>query len=140
MREICIVLPWGMLFRRFYCHKCGARLRRFKKNRTVTPCDEDYEKYSSSFSGGKITIYTTNEDINVTEYDFKCPCCENVTKYSEQCVIRKIQKKQGKSLLETSELDELRAWAEDRVSTVKMIREMLWVGLIIACIIISFFV
>jgi len=125
--------PWGMIFQRHYCHKCGTRLRKEASKRIVTPYDKDYAEYTTWRSGNRLRI-VTDGDIQVTEHHFKCPECQTVIKYSEQRVIRRIQKKRGALCLTEQELEEDRAWAEERVSTAQMIREMIYVG-IIACII-----
>ena len=129
-------IPWGMLLRRHYCHKCGARLRKDSSIRIVTPYDKDYAEYSTWRTGNRLTV-VTDGDIQVKEYHFKCPDCQTITKYPEQQVLRKIQKKRGSRILSTQEQEEDWAWAENRISTEKMIKEMLWILLCITPLLIA---
>ena len=45
-------------------------------------------------------------DIELTEYDFICPSCNNITLFKEQSVIGRIQKLFGKKVLSQAEIDE----------------------------------
>ena len=45
-------------------------------------------------------------DIELTEYDFKCPDCGRITSFDEQCVIENIQKNVGKHILSQAEITE----------------------------------
>lgn len=94
-------MPLGMLTRKFYCHECGARLEKKSKTRTVKRGDPDYREHSMI---GHTHYFG---DVELTEYDaFRCPSCDKIISYDDQCVIEKIQKRLGKHILSQSELDE----------------------------------
>ena len=77
-----VSIPAGMVFRKFYCHKCGQKLQRAARTFTVRPGDPDYKKYAIHKNGLRITFFPG--DVQVTEYDFCCPDCHHVTGYREQ--------------------------------------------------------
>jgi len=79
----------AMTTRAFYCHKCGEQLRKNPRTRIVKRGDPDYRRYSRR---GHTQFFG---DVEVTEYDFKCPSCNRITKPDEQYVIEKIQKALG---------------------------------------------
>jgi len=110
-------VPIGMLIKKFYCHKCGERLKKDPKTRTLTPGDPDYRKHGSI--NGRIHTFG---DIELTEYDFECPFCGNIIDYEEQRIIGKIQKKLGKKLLSEDEISDNRLvvkYKMDRNSKIK---------------------
>ena len=93
-------IPFGMAFKKkYYCSRCGARLEKEKTHRIVTSSDKDYYQYHKAGQYPKC-------DYNVFDYRFKCPSCEARIAYEEQCIIEKIQKKQGRSRLSTVEIKE----------------------------------
>ena len=104
-----------MVFKKFYCHKCGERLVKEPKKRIVTPKDADYREHNSI---GNMHVIG---DIEVTEYDFKCPSCGNIIKYDEQCVIGKIQKKLDKKELYEQDILENREKIENKINRKKRI-------------------
>lgn len=81
-----------MVFKKYYCAKCGTRLEKEKTHRTVTSEDYDYYRYQD---------YTRfpRRNFDVYHYRFKCPSCGVRTSFDEQCIIEKIQKKQGHLIL-----------------------------------------
>ena len=86
MKNKSVSILIGMVTKKFYCHKCGERLSKHPKTRTVKPGDPDYRKHN------RINHRTHMiGDVEVTEYDFQCPACGNVIEYDEQCVIGKIK-------------------------------------------------
>ena len=89
-----------MVVGKFYCHACGARLKQHKKTRVVRHGDADYAKYNDFGS----TRNLIPSDIELTEYDFCCPCCEAITTYEAQRIIQRIQKEQGKHILTEAEI------------------------------------
>ncbi len=108
MKNKSVSIPMGMLTKKFYCHKCGGRLERHSKTRTVSPGDPDYRKHN------RINHRTHMiGDVEVTEYDFQCPACGNIIEYDEQCVIGKIQKQLHKSTLSEEEIFNNRGKAEE---------------------------
>ena len=102
-------IPIGMLTKKFLCHKCGERLSKHPKTRLVKRGDPDYEKYN------RIGHARMIGDVEVTEYDFQCPSCGNITEYGEQCVIEKIQKTLDKSILSEEEISEHKANAKEEI-------------------------
>ena len=102
-------IPVAMLTKKFYCHKCGERLSKHPKTRLVKRGDPDYKKYN------RIGRARMIGDVEVTEYDFQCPSCGNITKYDEQCVIEKIQKKLDKTILSEGEISEHKADAKEEI-------------------------
>ena len=102
-------IPVGMLTKKFYCHKCGERLSKHPKTRLVKRGDPDYKKYN------RIGRARMIGDVEVTEYDFQCPSCGNITEYDEQCVIEKIQKTLDKAILSEEEISEHKADAKEEI-------------------------
>ena len=102
--------PMGMLTKKFYCHKCGERLIRNARTRTIKRGDPDYKKHSRV---GRMHLIG---DVEFTEYDFKCPACGNIIEYDEQCVIGKIQKQLRKNILSDEEVLHNRGKAEDSIN------------------------
>ena len=107
MKNKSVSIPLSMLTKNFYCHKCGGRLVRSAKIKTLKSGDPDYRKHS------KLNHRThTVGEVEVTEYDFKCCNCGNVIEYDEQCVIEKIRKLLRKKLLSDDEIESNRGKAE----------------------------
>ncbi len=92
-------IPIAMATKKFFCHKCGAKLETKAKYRTLKRGDPDYNKHS-----GMLHMHAVG-DIELTEYDFICPSCNSVTVFGEQRVIARIQKHLGKNKLSQSEID-----------------------------------
>ncbi len=91
-------IPLAMKTRKFYCHKCGTKLETKAKFRTIKRGDPDYGKYSRArrLHAG---------DIELTEYDFFCPSCKNITEFQDQRVIERVQKLAGKHTISEQEMD-----------------------------------
>ena len=89
-----------MLIKKFYCHCCGGLLIKNKRTRTIRRGDPDYKEHS------RIGRTHMIGDIELTEYDFKCPDCGRITSFDEQCVIENIQKNVGKHILSQAEITE----------------------------------
>ncbi len=128
MKNKSVSIPLGMVFKRFYCHKCGERLVKEPKKRIVTPKDHDYREHNS------IGHMNMIGDIEVTEYDFKCPSCGNTIKYDEQCVIGKIQKKLDKKELYEQDIEENKEETENKIKRNKKIYKFV-LGIITAIIV-----
>ena len=90
-------LPSGMVFQKYHCAKCGAKLQKERTHRIVTKEDQDYYQYHD---------YGTfpQRNYDVYSYRFKCPSCNARISYDEQCIIKRIQKKQGYFVLSSSEI------------------------------------
>ena len=93
-------IPFGIAFNKsYYCSKCGAKLEKEKTHRVVTKNDKDYYQYHDR------RMFPLN-DYDVYDYRFRCPSCETRIAYDEQCVIERIQKQQGHSVLSYWEIKE----------------------------------
>lgn len=92
-----VSLPLGMVFKKYHCAKCGAKLEKEKTHRVVTKDDPDYFRYHSY---GKFP----RRDYDVYDYRFRCPDCGARVSYNEQCILAGIQKKQGHAVLSSSEI------------------------------------
>ena len=92
-----ISMPIGMVCRRYYCVKCGTKLKRERTHRVVTESDKDYYRYQDR---GKFP----RRDYDVYGYRFKCPSCGMRIAYDEQCIIKRIQKQQGLTVLSSAEI------------------------------------
>ena len=90
-------IPFGMVFKKYYCSNCGTRLKKEKTHRIVTPGDRDYYQYHD---------YGTfpQRDYDVYSYQFQCPACKARISYDEQCKIERIQKQQGTTVLSSAQI------------------------------------
>ena len=85
----------GMLFRKMYCSKCGAELKRKKIKKKYKPGDEGFTRFSQGFGSTIINIGSRT----VVRYVYECPRCHNITEYGEQCKIAELQKNSGTKIL-----------------------------------------
>ena len=90
-------IPYGMIFKKYYCSCCGQRLVKSRTHRVVSSDDLDYYQYHK-----KNTFPRNN--VDVYDYQFKCNVCHRTIAYSEQCIIERIQKKYHKKILRTQEI------------------------------------
>ena len=100
-------VPLGMLFYKFHCHKCGEKLVRSPRTRTVKPGDPDYAEHSRLGAHSHLI-----GDVELTEYCFKCLSCDTFAEYEEQCVLSIIQKKLGRAVLSADDIKENRETAQ----------------------------
>lgn len=119
-------IPVAMLIKKFYCSRCGERLVKNPKTRTIRRGDPDYKEHS------RIGHSHIIGDVEVTEYDFKCPSCGNITKYDEQCVIEKIQKKLDKTILSEGEILDHKADAKDQINKKTKIFNIIFTAITLA--------
>lgn len=98
MKNKTVSVPIGMVTRSFYCHQCGERLERWPKTRTLSPGDPDYKKHSRFRHRHMIG------DVEVTEFEFRCPACGNTLEYREACLMEKMQKQLHKKVLSPEEI------------------------------------
>lgn len=129
MKNKSISIPAGMVFKKFYCHKCSERLVKEPKKRIVKPGDIDYREHN------KIGRMHMVGEVEVTEYDFKCIECGNIISYDEQCVIGKIQKKLNKKELNEQEIEENREEIKNKLDKNAKIYKFI-LGLITAIIVV----
>lgn len=92
-------IPYGMVFKKYYCSHCGSKLIKSKTHRVVSKDDKDYYQYH------EIGHYPKH-DYDVYSYEFKCINCNKKISYNEQCVIERIQKKKHKIILSRNEIKE----------------------------------
>lgn len=92
-------IPVGMVFKKYYCSKCGGKLKKEQTHRVVTKEDKDYYQYQR---------YNTfpRYDQDVYDYRFMCPSCEKRISFTEQCIIERIQKKCQNKILSSTEIKE----------------------------------
>ena len=97
MKSVNLSIPLGIVFKKYYCSKCGAELKKEKTHRVVTKDDKDYYQYHDI---GKFP----RRDYNVYDYRMKCPSCNARVSYDEQCILERIQKKRGHRVLTSNEI------------------------------------
>lgn len=86
-----------MVFKKYHCSKCGGKLEKEKTHRVVTKDDKDYYQYHD------VGTYP-RRDYDVYEYRFQCPACHARISYEEQCILKRIQKKQRRLVLSPSQI------------------------------------
>lgn len=91
------VIDAAMVARKFYCHTCGQRLINHPRTRLIERGDPEYKEYSHVGHMRRIG------DVELTEYDFKCPSCNRIINPDEQYVIEKIQKMVGRHIITAEE-------------------------------------
>ena len=90
-------IPVGMLFKRMFCHKCGAQLKKEK----IT---ETYKKGEQGYSNKLLGHSTLGmSEISKSYYIYKCPNCGAKINYDDQCVIAKKLKLLKKKILNEDE-------------------------------------
>jgi len=99
--------PTGMVFKKFYCHKCGNQLKTEKTHRVVKSNDRDFSHYDNF-------EYCSSSYYDVYNYRFKCPSCESRITYDDQRVIEMIQKKCMRKKLSDIEINRNRKECEKR--------------------------
>lgn len=90
-------IPVGMIFKRMFCHKCGAQLKKEKITKI-------YKKGEPGYSNKLLGDFTLGmSEISKSYYIYKCPNCGNEISYDCQCVIAKKQKLLKKKVLNENE-------------------------------------
>ncbi|MBR2388720.1 MAG: hypothetical protein IKB02_08145 [Clostridia bacterium] len=117
-------IPIGMVTKKYYCHKCGERLYKFAKTRIVKPGDPDYRKHNKISNGTRMI-----GEVEVTEYDFKCPICESIVSFAEQELISSIQKNLAKNTLTDEEIQGNLAKAKKAKSKKENLKKVVFVTL-----------
>lgn len=92
-------IPFGMVFKKYYCSKCGTKLEKEKTHRVVTKDDWDYYQYHEYGTFPK-------RDYDVYSYQFKCSSCGDRISFDDQCIIERIQKNHRKIVLSPEEIKE----------------------------------
>ena len=87
-------IPVGMIFKKMYCHKCGARLKKEKITRI-------YKKGEPGYTNVILHMTTIGmSEIAISYYIYKCPNCGSKISYNDQCAIAKKQKYFKKRILD----------------------------------------
>lgn len=127
-------IPTGMVFKKYYCSRCGNKLIKEKNHRIVSKEDVDYYHYHEI---GTFPKY----DHSVYSYHFKCPNCNNRYSFNYQCVIERIQKYKKRKVLSKNEIKENRVIANKQREKHNFIRDMI-IGyiFIILCLIVAYLI
>ena len=75
-----VSIPAAMLFKKYYCHKCGERLKRHKVTEALNPGDLGYQAARNRFADMPLG----KGSISVTHYVFRCPICDTTITFDEQ--------------------------------------------------------
>ena len=118
-------IPFGMIFKKHYCAKCGAKLEKEKTHRVVTKDDKDYYLYHN-FG------HFPRRDYDVYEHRFLCPECGARASYNEQCVMERIQKKYGDTVLSSSEIQSAYAEETERHRKSLLLKRILFTFIFVA--------
>lgn len=110
-------IPMGMVFKKYYCCKCGNKLIKEKNYRVVTKDDVDYYHYHER-SQLKYVHHVNN-------YHFKCPKCNNRYSFDYQCVIERIQKYKKSKVLSKNDIKENRVIANKKREIHNFIRDII---------------
>lgn len=78
-----VSIPVAMIFKKYYCHKCGERLKRQKVTQVLRPGDLGYENAERELFHSH-RIVGKSGPISVTEYVFRCPSCDSTITFDEQ--------------------------------------------------------
>lgn len=93
-------MPYGMLIKKMYCHKCGTQL-------TEQLLYNEYHQKRLEWGFSFLSFYIRLRPKTGREYYYiyKCPKCGNKISYSNQCKIEKVQKSLNKKILDEADLD-----------------------------------
>lgn len=127
------VIDAAMVARKFYCHTCGERLINHPRTRTLKRGDPDYREHSL------VGHYHHMGDVELTEYDFKCPSCNRIINPDEQYVIEKMQKMLGTHLLTEEEISKNEAAARLAIEKKKKITTIIVTVIFIIVVIAAFY-
>ena len=78
-----VSIPVAMLFKKYYCHKCGERLKRQKVTQALNPGEPGYEAAWNDVRSN-MNIVGKRGSISVTHYVFHCPTCNTTMTFEEQ--------------------------------------------------------
>ena len=94
-------MPRDMSKNMHFCSRCGAFLYTKAERRHIHPKDPEWSTYS------RVNIKTRAIPIGyleVSEYSYRCPQCQDLKTYDEQCRIEKIQKTVQRNVLSEQEI------------------------------------
>ncbi|MBE6652916.1 MAG: hypothetical protein E7610_05830 [Ruminococcaceae bacterium] len=78
-----VSIPVAMLFKKYYCHKCGKLLKRQKVTEALNPGDPGYEAAKDQIFDNHM-IVGTRGPISVTHYVLQCAACNTTITFDEQ--------------------------------------------------------
>ena len=78
-----VSIPVAMIFKKYYCHKCGCRLKRQKITKVLNPGDPGYEAAKRQLRNGHFFI-SGDGAISSASYVFACPECHDTITFEEQ--------------------------------------------------------
>ena len=99
MRNKNYFMPYGMMFKKYYCSKCQTLLKKEKTHRVVSKEDVDYFRYQ------RINVFP-RRDWDVYEYRLRCSSCNESISFEEQCIIERIQRLNNKKVLSEKEIED----------------------------------
>ncbi|MBQ8849000.1 MAG: hypothetical protein IJ011_01550 [Clostridia bacterium] len=126
-------IPMAMALKKYYCHECGEMLVKTPRTRVIRRGDPDYRKHN------RVGNKHISGDVELTEYDLKCPSCDRIVDFDEQCVIDEIQKRLGKRELSQTEIDDNKNQANDTVDRKNKIANTVFTVFVIAVLIVIFY-
>jgi predicted RNA-binding Zn-ribbon protein involved in translation (DUF1610 family) len=115
-------IPAGMIFRKMYCCKCGAKLNKRKTSEVRHKGEPGYKDYIL----GHATIGM--DTVEVASYVYQCPNCGNTVTYEEQLAISKAQKHHGHMVLPETESTPIEN--DSMASSLRTLRKLRWVMLL----------
>lgn len=115
-------IPAGMIFRKMYCCKCGAKLNKRKISEVRQKGDPGYQNQLL----GHATIGM--DSVEVASYVYQCPRCSNIVTYEEQLKISKTQKHRGQMVLSEEESTQIQN--DPMTSSLRTLRKLRWVLLL----------
>ena len=78
-----VSIPVAMIFKKYYCHKCGERLKRQKVTQVLNPGDPGYETARRQVMDN-YEILGKPGSVSVSRYVFACPACQTTITFDEQ--------------------------------------------------------
>ena len=101
-----VTIPFGMLVKKYYCIRCGCKLKRKKVEQIFFSEDEGYKEARDEvikmFSRRNRIMVPFKGEIKITHYVFQCPDCGKMVSYELQKEFAKTQKKTKSKILLTS--------------------------------------
>lgn len=78
-----VSIPIAMIFKKYYCHKCGERLKRQKVTQVLNPGDPGYVAARRQVMDN-YEILGKPGSVSVIHYVFACPACRATITFDEQ--------------------------------------------------------
>ena len=87
-----VEIPLDFVFKRFYCCKCGQKLKKKKKIKFYYPQDEEYEELYKKIHRHYFLSVGFRTKIKTTKRYFYCENCNYNISYNKQTLIAERQK------------------------------------------------